>query len=227
MSRDPLVFPRNGSAGSNSRCCAEQAPHCQSQQPNLVERSLLRCFQSRTMKGPHPGRIDQGFRKAMSNPWHSRRGFTLIELMVVVACIAMLAALALPNYQDRIIRTQVQEALGFATFAEDAVQLFHTKTHRMPSNNVEAGLPPAEQILGNYVARLEVEQGAIHIRFGNRASRALADKWLTLRPGTSPNASRVPISWLCGVAHPVSGLDYSGVNRTDIEARQLPLDCRL
>ncbi len=86
---------------------------------------------------------------------------------------------------------------------------------------------PAEQILGNYVARLEVEQGAIHIRFGNRASRALADKWLTLRPGTSPNASRVPISWLCGVAHPVSGLDYSGVNRTDIEARQLPLDCRL
>ena len=189
MSRDPLVFPRNGSAGSNSRCCAEQA-----------------------------GRIDQGFRKAMSNPWHSRRGFTLIELMVVVACIAMLAALALPNYQDRIIRTQVQEALGFATFAEDAVQLFHTKTHRMPANNAEAGLPPADQVLGNYVARLEVEQGAIHIRFGNRASRALADKWLTLRPGTS---------WLCGVAHPVSGLDYSGVNRTDIEARQLPLDCRL
>ena len=154
-------------------------------------------------------------------------GFTLIELIVVVACISILAALALPNYQDRIIRTQVQEALGFATFAEDSVQAFYAKTHRMPANNAEAGLPPADQVLGNYVARLEVEQGAIHIQFGNRSNKALVDKWLTLQAGASPKASRVPISWLCGIAHPVDGLDYSGANRTDIETRQLPLDCRL
>lgn len=154
-------------------------------------------------------------------------GFTLIELMIVVACISILAALALPNYQDRVIRSQVQEAIEFSRFAQDAVQAFHARTHRMPTSNAEAGLPAAEQILGNYVTRVEVEQGAINIQFGSRSNKALDGKWVTLRPGSVPNASQVPVSWLCGSARPVDGLAYAGSNRTDVELRQLPLDCRL
>jgi len=153
-----------------------------------------------------------------------RSGFTLIELMIVVAIIAILAALSLPNYQDRIFR---QEAVGFGEFAREAVQVFYAKTHRMPNDNAEAGLPAPATILGNFVTQVEIDHGAVHVQLGNRANQSLKGKWLTLRPGTVASASQVPISWLCGIAHPVEGLTYPGTNRTDMTPEMLPIDCRL
>ena len=154
-------------------------------------------------------------------------GFTLIELMIVIAIIGIMAALALPNYQDRIIRTQVQESVAFVEFARDAVEAFHAKTRRMPVDNAEAGLPAAQQIIGNYIAQVEIENGTINVQFGNRANQAIIKKWITLRPGVVAAAKQVPVSWLCGVALPVEGLTYSGSNRTDLEPQILPIDCRL
>ncbi len=154
-------------------------------------------------------------------------GFTLIELMIVVAIIGILAGLTIPNYQDRIIRTQVQETITFVEFVRDDVQRFYAKTHRMPVDNAEAGLPSADQIIGNFTSKVEVEKGAVTITFGNRANKTIVDKHVTLRPGFVSAAAQVPISWLCAHAHPVSGLSYSGSDRSDLPPEILPLECRL
>ena len=158
---------------------------------------------------------------------HSNAGFTLVELMIVIAIIGIMATLALPSYQDRVIRTQVQESVAFVEFAREAVQTFYATTHRMPVDNAQAGLPAATQIIGNYITQVEIEQGAINVQFGNRSNSSIIGKWVTLRPGAVTAAKKVPISWLCGTAHPVDGLTYSGSNRTDLGAEILPIECRL
>jgi type IV pilus assembly protein PilA len=157
---------------------------------------------------------------------YATRGFTLIELMIVVSLIGMLAAMALPNLQGRIVRQQVQEALGFVEFAREAVQVFYAKTHRMPRNNAEAGMPPPDSIVGNYVGSVEVVNGAINVKFGSRVARNVEGRWLSVRPGIVAQYTQIPISWSCGNARLIPGLTYMGENRTDLAPEFLPIDCR-
>lgn len=153
-------------------------------------------------------------------------GFTLIELMIVIAIIGIMATMAVPSYQDRVIRAQVTEGMALADFAKQAVAAHYAKTRSMPATNEAAGLPPADHIVGNHVKAVEVRAGAIVITFGNLSNRHLADKQLTLRPATVEGYPQVPIAWVCGAADVPGKMRVHGDNASSLPATYLPLDCR-
>lgn len=144
------------------------------------------------------------------------RGFTLIELMIVVAIIGILATMAMPSFQDRIIRTQVSEGQALAGFAQTSVASYYTHHKSLPANNAAAGLPPPDRIVGNYVTRLTVENGALHIQYGNLSNRNLEGKTLTLRPAVVEGYPQVPIAWVCGLAAVPVSMKVNGTNATDL-----------
>ena len=102
-----------------------------------------------------------------------RHGFTLIEMMVVLAVIAILAMIAMPSIQGKLVRDQIIEAAKLADLAKAPVSAAWTGTKTLPADNSAAGLPVADKIVSNLVKSVAVDNGAIHLTFGNRANGAL------------------------------------------------------
>ncbi len=158
---------------------------------------------------------------------HSRQaGFTLIELMIVVAIIGILSTVALPSYQDRVIRAQASEGIVLADFVKQAVTVHYTRNRAMPRDNAAAGLPDSKLIIGNYVTEVKVREGAVDIIFGNRTNKFISGKTLTLRPAVVQAAPVVPIAWICGKASVPEKMTAMGTDATDLPPSHLPNDCR-
>jgi type IV pilus assembly protein PilA len=155
-----------------------------------------------------------------------RQGFSLIELMVVVAIIAILALMAVPIYHDKYVREQVVEAMRLTEIAKGPVATAWTTTRTLPSDNAAAGLPTPDKVVSNYVQSLTVEAGAIHIVFGNQANGALRGMTLSLRAAVVEDAPIVPVAWVCGYAQVPEKMVTSGTNRTNVPKVWLPVNCR-
>jgi type IV pilus assembly protein PilA len=140
-----------------------------------------------------------------------QQGFTLIELMIVVAIIGILAAIAIPAYQDYTIRAQVSEGLNLAGAAKSAVSETFSNNGAFPKDNATAGLGVAAQIQGKYVQSVTVgpagSEGQITVLYGLNANAAnLVGKTLILTPGTSLNGD---VAWQCGSKTMPAGLTAS------------------
>lgn len=151
------------------------------------------------------------------------RGFTMIELMFVVAIIGILAAIALPAYQDYISRARVAESMVVIAEAKVAVNNYYKYTGLMPVNNAEAGLAEPGLYRANHVSELTVDKGAIHVRFDKKA---VGDYVLSFRPLSNEHDLSLDLVWTCQKDPEHEGLVIWGEAKTDIEKGFLPSNCR-
>jgi type IV pilus assembly protein PilA len=153
-------------------------------------------------------------------------GFSLMEVMVALAIIAILALMAAPSFQDQIVRDQIKTALPLADIAKKPVETAWTALQAFPADNAAAGLPPGDKIVSNQIKSVLVQDGAIQITFGNRASGLITGKILTLRPAVVVDAPIVPVAWVCGYAEAPEKMTAMGQNQTNIPDSFLPFNCR-
>ncbi|HFA8373505.1 TPA: pilin [Neisseria gonorrhoeae] len=161
-----------------------------------------------------------------------QKGFTLIELMIVIAIVGILAAVALPAYQDYTARAQVSEAILLAEGQKSAVTEYYLNHGKWPADNGAAGVASASTIKGKYVQKVEVAKGVVTAQMASTGvNKEIKGKKLSLWARRQDGS----VKWFCG--RPVQRANVAAANddKADdvtkddtnaIETKHLPSTCR-
>ncbi|EPI5432953.1 pilin, partial [Neisseria gonorrhoeae] len=150
-----------------------------------------------------------------------QKGFTLIELMIVIAIVGILAAVALPAYQDYTARAQVSEAILLAEGQKSAVTEYYLNHGIWPKDNTSAGVASASDIKGKYVKEVEVKNGVVTAQMASsNVNKEIKDKKLSLWAKRQDGS----VKWFCG--QPVKRGDDAVTDANKIETKHLPSTCR-
>ncbi|HFC1750327.1 TPA: pilin, partial [Neisseria gonorrhoeae] len=124
-----------------------------------------------------------------------QKGFTLIELMIVIAIVGILAAVALPAYQDYTARAQVSEAILLAEGQKSAVTEYYLNHGKWPENNTSAGVASASTIKGKYVQSVTVAKGVVTAQMkSDGVNKEIKGKRLSLWAKRQDGS----VKWFCG-----------------------------
>ncbi len=145
-----------------------------------------------------------------------QQGFTLIELMIVIAIIGILAAIAIPAYQNYVIRAQVTEGLSLMSAAETGIATYYAQNGSLPTTNAIAGLAKDTSIVGRYVSQVKVSTtGKIAATFSKatpqHANAAIDTGVLVLSPYTAAGGGS--LQWACGTSS-ITKLPYKYLPNT-------------
>ncbi|MBH6441577.1 pilin [Neisseria meningitidis] len=155
-----------------------------------------------------------------------QKGFTLIELMIVIAIVGILAAVALPAYQDYTARAQVSEAILLAEGQKSAVTEYYLNHGTWPSNNSDAGVATSTDIKGKYVKEVEVKNGVVTATMlSSGVNKEIQGKKLSLWAKRQDGS----VKWFCGqpVTRNAANADDVAADGTNkIDTKHLPSTCR-
>ncbi len=166
----------------------------------------------------------QAFRALERGPHTSWVGVIIAAVVFGVAVLGIVAAIAIPAYQDYTVRAQVTEGLNLAGAAKAAVAESYARDRHWPADLQAAGMPAT--LSGKYVSAVTIDRGTIQITYGNAANRVLVARTLSIRPTVTANEDVV---WSCGYSEsyesePSTG--EAGPNKTSVPMKYLPVNCR-